>query len=261
MPSDYPTIAGDATNRPATTMKQYGNIDPEIEGAMYEYEIPIDWVRSEAAGETCYIHATQVPEDFMTFQNTDPNDTEHYDESLLSTDFKARLFGCPIEELDIGTYTIILTLTLTLSTGEMIIDVKEFDLTFTNHPHIPIWGDDPVTTAAVGTVYNQTIKAVDPDLIGVDGTEVLTIVTQTSGEIGETGIEAVSLPTWLSTTIGNTIQENIVDEEGNVKLKSTCSITLSGTPGDADKGTTVITLVVTDSYGLNMIKVFGLVVE
>jgi len=36
---------------------------------------------------------------------------------------------------------------------------------------------------------------------------------------------------------------------------------LSGTPGDADKGTTVITLVVTDSYGLNMIKVFGLVVE
>ena len=67
MPSDYPTIAGDATNRPATTMKQYGNIDPEIEGAMYEYEIPIDWVRSEAAGETCYIHATQVPEDFMTF--------------------------------------------------------------------------------------------------------------------------------------------------------------------------------------------------
>ena len=137
MPSDYPTIAGDATNRPATTMKQYGNVDSDTP-SIYEYEIPIDWVRSEEAGETCYIHATQVPEDFMTFQNTDPNDVEHYDESLLSTNFKARLFGCPVEEWDIGTHTIILTLTLTLITGETIINIKEFDLTFTNHPHIPL---------------------------------------------------------------------------------------------------------------------------
>jgi hypothetical protein len=54
----------------------------------------------------------------MVFQNTDPDDTDHYTESLLSTDFKAMLFGCPVEEWDIGTHSIILTLTTTLSNGE-----------------------------------------------------------------------------------------------------------------------------------------------
>jgi hypothetical protein len=47
----------------------------------------------------------------------------------------------------------------------------------------------------VGEEYNQTVKAIDDDLIGIGGTEVLTIVAQTSGEIGETGVEAVPLPT------------------------------------------------------------------
>ena len=91
-----PTIGGgDPTDRPASTMKQYGNVD---EGLTYEYTMPLNWDRTEIAGETCYIHATQVPEDFMVFQNTDPDDDEHYTPSLLSTDFKAQLFGCPVEE-------------------------------------------------------------------------------------------------------------------------------------------------------------------
>jgi hypothetical protein len=38
-------------------------------------------------------------------------------------------------------------------------------------------------------------------------------------------------------------------------------VTFNGTPGDADLGTTLVTLVVTDSYDNEMIKVFGLVVE
>jgi hypothetical protein len=147
---------------------------------------------------------------------------------------------------------------MTLSNGETATDTKEFDLTFGNHPHIPLWGDDPVTTVAVGTAYNQTIKAVDPDLMGdtESGDEELTIVAQTSGEIGETGIMAVPLPSWLSTSIGETIQEEIED-----KMKTTSSITLSGTPSEGDQGTTLITLVVTDSYELSFIKVFGLVVS
>ena len=74
----------------------------------------------------------------MYFQNTDPNDDEHYTPSLLSTNFKAKLFGCPVEEWDIGTHSLILTLTMTLSNGETATDTKEFDLTFGNHPHIPL---------------------------------------------------------------------------------------------------------------------------
>ena len=108
----------------------------------------------------------------------------------------------------------------------------------------------------VGSQYSQTIKAIDPDLIGANGTEELTIVAQTSGEIGETGISAVALPEWLTVTVGDTQQEEI-----DGKMKSTCSVTLSGVPTEDDIGTTLICLVVTDSYGLNMIKVFGLVVE
>ena len=88
------------------------------------------------------------------------------------------------------------------------------------------------------------------------GEEELTIVAQTSGEIGETGIMAVPLPSWLSTSVGETTQEEIED-----KMKTTRSITLSGTPSEGDQGTTLITLVVTDSYGLSFIKVFGLVVN
>jgi len=37
-------------------------------------------------------------------------------------------------------------------------------------------------------------------------------------------------------------------------------VTFTGTPGEADLGTTLVTLVVTDSYENEMIKVFGLAV-
>lgn len=89
-----------------------------------------------------------------------------------------------------------------------------------------------------------------------DGNESLTLMAQESGEIGETGIFASALPAWLSASAGSTIQEQI-----DGKTKSTCTITLSGTPGEAHIGGSLITLVATDSYGLEMIKCFGLTVS
>jgi hypothetical protein len=76
-------------------MKQYGNTDDSI---VYIYNIPINLDRDLRPGETIYIHGTQVPEDFMVFRNLDPDDTEHYDAGLASTDYDALLTGCPVEE-------------------------------------------------------------------------------------------------------------------------------------------------------------------
>lgn len=50
-------------------------------------------------------------------------------------------------------------------------------------------------------------------------------------------------------------------EEIDGKQKTTRSVTLSGTPSEADKGTTLIAIEVIDSYDLKMQKIFGLTVE
>lgn len=77
-----------------------------------------------------------------------------------------------------------------------------------------------------------------------------------TGQIGDTGINAVPLPDWLTMTLGS---EQIEDIDG--KQKTTRSVTLAGTPTESDKGTTLIAIEATDSYGLKMQKIFGLTVE
>ena len=89
------SIGGDAHATPSSAMKQYGNTDDSI---VYIYNIPINIDRNLQGNETMYIHGTQVPEDFMLFQNLDPNDLEHYNSNLSSTDYDALLTGCPVEE-------------------------------------------------------------------------------------------------------------------------------------------------------------------
>ena len=77
-----------------------------------------------------------------------------------------------------------------------------------------------------------------------------------TGEIGETGINAEPLPEWLTMTLGD---EQLEEIDG--KQKTTRSVTLAGTPTEADKGTTLIAIEAIDSYGLKMQKIFGLTVE
>ena len=127
------SITGDPHSSPENVMKQYGNTEASTS---YNYEMGVVPNR-EVAGETIYIHATQVPE-FLSFRNTDPNDTDHYSPDILSEAYIADLNGAPVEEWDVGTSTIIVTLTQTLLNGEVATDVKEFNLTFGNHPHMPI---------------------------------------------------------------------------------------------------------------------------
>jgi hypothetical protein len=89
------TISGDPYSTAASAMKQYGDIDNAV---VYDYKPGMTSNRTLIpAGETIYIHATQVPA-YLYFLNTDPNDTDHYNADIVGESYLATLIGIPIEE-------------------------------------------------------------------------------------------------------------------------------------------------------------------
>ena len=85
------------------------------------------------------------------------------------------------------------------------------------------------------------------------GTETLSISLMV-GEIVN-GVNADPLPGWLNLDLASTVTEQIDNRE-----KTTRTATLSGTPSESDKGTTILAIECLDSYGLSAKMVFGLTV-
>lgn len=129
-----PIIIGDPHSSPPDVMKQYGNTDASTS---YNYEMQVGHREIPQPGETIYIHGNTIP-GFLAFRTTDPDDTEHFSNDIVDENFIADLNGAPIEESDIGTHNVVVTMTSTLSNGEVSTNVQDFDLTFGQHPHMPL---------------------------------------------------------------------------------------------------------------------------
>jgi len=242
-------FTGDPHTTAAAAMKQYG--DTEGDAGFYEYEVTTGHTRT-LSGETVYVHAPTIP-DFLIFTNSDPADTDHYNPNLASS-YKGLIQGAPEEDTDVGTHSLALTLTSTLSNGESVVKNQTFSLTFANHPHMPLWGSEPAKEASVGVEYSEIIKAIDQDIMGEGNVAETLEIEVIPGEIVP-GVSAVPIPDWLTFTVGQTFTE-VIDG----KTKTVRQGHLFGTPTADDIGASIIALQCVDSYGLTMKMVFGLTV-